>query len=145
MIKEKFDSLNHTKWECKYHVIFIPKYRRRVLYKDMRGYLVEVFKDLARQKSSEIEEGHLCRDHVHMLISIPPKHSVSNVVGFIKGKSAIQIARNYFGKKNLRGQKFWARGYLVTTVGRDEMAIREYIKNQDKTDRRLDQLEFKRR
>ena len=140
MIKEDFESSQHTKWECKYHVIFIPKYRRKRIFVDMRRYLGEVFKDLAKRKECEIQEGHLLGDHVHFLISIPPKYSVSEVVGFIKGKSAIQIARNYLGKKNLRGENFWARGYYVTTVGRDETAIREYIRNQEKEDRRVEQL-----
>ena len=144
MIKEDFNSLNHSKWECKYHVIFIPKYRRKVIYKDMRRYLGEVFRELAKQKECEVLEGHLMRDHVHMLLSIPPKHAVSSIVGYLKGKSAIKIARQYLGKKNLRGEHFWARGYLVTTVGRDETAIREYIRNQEQGDQKLDQLQKKR-
>ena len=145
MIKENYGSLNHTKWDCKYHVIFIPKYRQKALYKELRKYLGEVFRDLAKQKECTIEEGHLVRDHVHMLISIPPKHPVSEVVGFIKGKSAIKIARNYRGKTNLRGENFWARGYLVTTVGRDETAIREYIKNQEQVDIRMDRLKLRKK
>jgi putative transposase len=140
MIKEDFESSQHTKWECKYHVIFIPKYRKKSIYAGLREYLGEVIKDLAKRKECEIQEGHLLGDHVHFLISIPPKYAVSEVVGFIKGKSAIQIARNFLGKKNLRGENFWARGYYVTTVGRDETAIREYIRNQEKEDRRLEQL-----
>ena len=134
-------SLSHTKWECKYHLTWIPKYRKKELYGDLRKYLGEVFRDLARRRECEVLEGHLMGDHAHMLISIPPKYAVSQVVGFIKGKSAIHIARQYFGrKKNFTGQHFWARGYHVSTVGRDEEAIRNYIKAQEREDRRIDQL-----
>ena len=137
------NSLNHTKWECKYHIVFIPKYRRKVLFGQIRRDLSDIFHSLARQKESLIEEGHLMPDHVHMMISIPPKYAVSQVVGFIKGKSAIAIARNYFGRqRNYVGQHFWARGYFVSTVGRDEQVIREYIRNQEKEDRRLEQLQL---
>ena len=121
-------SLNHTVWECKYHIVWIPKYRKKSLFKDLRKYLGETLKDLARQRECKIEEGHLLPDHVHILISIPPKHAVSQVVGFIKGKSAISIARTYMGRrKNFSGQHFWASGYHVSTVGRDEQVIRDYI------------------
>ena len=136
-------SLNHTRWECKYHIVFIPKCRRKVLFGQIRMDLSDIFHSLARQKESLIEEGHLQRDHVHMMISIPPKYSVSQVIGYIKGKSAIAIARNYFGRQwNFVGQHFWARGYFVSTVGRDEQVIREYIRHQEKEDRRLDQLQL---
>ncbi len=136
-------SLNHTKWECKYHIVWIPKYRRKSNYKELRPYLVEIFKELASRKECTIEEGHLISDHVHLLISIPPKHSVAQIVGFIKGKSAISIARTYFGRrKNFTGQSFWARGYYVTTVGRDEEVVRNYIKHQDAEDHRIDQLDL---
>ena len=134
-------SLRHTVWECKYHVVWVPKYRRKSLYEELRRYLGEVFRDLARQRESRVEEGHLRPDHVHMLISIPPKHSVAQTVGFIKGKSAIHIARNYLGRRsNFTGQHFWARGYFVTTVGKDEEAVRKYIREQEEADRKLDQL-----
>jgi putative transposase len=139
----KFQSLNRTTWECKYHVVFIPKCRRKTLYGSLRKYLGEVFRDLAAQKECRVEEGHLMPDHVHMLLSIPPKYSVSQVVGFIKGKSAVHLARVYGERKrNFVGQHFWARGYFVSTVGRDESVIREYIKNQEKEDKRLEQLEL---
>ena len=138
---DEVESLSHTKWECKYHVVFIPKYRRRVLYEELRGHLGEVFKQLARQKESKIEEGHLLPDHVHMMISVPPKYAVSQVVGFIKGKSAIHVARVYGERKrNFVGQHFWARGYFVSTVGRDEALIREYIRHQQEEDKRLEQM-----
>jgi len=134
-------SLSHTVWECKYHVVWIPKYRRKVLYGQLRKHLGKVLKELALQKESKVIEGHLKSEHVHMLISIPPKYSVSQVVGFIKGKSAIYIARTYAGqRKNFTGQHFWARGYYVSTVGIEEEVIREYIQSQDKEDQRLDQL-----
>ncbi len=138
---DEFESLSHTKWECKYHVVFIPKCRRKTLYAGLRPYLGEVFRRLAEQKESRIEEGHLCADHVHMMIAIPPKYAVSQVIGFIKGKSAIHLARVYGERKrNFVGQHFWARGYFVSTVGRDETVIREYIRNQEKEDQRLDQM-----
>jgi len=137
------ESLSHSKWECKYHVVFIPKCRRKVLYEKLRQHLGEVFKRLAEQKECKIEEGHLMVDHVHILISIPPKYSVSQVIGFIKGKSAIHLARVYGERKqNFVGQHFWARGYFVSTVGRDEDAVRDYIKHQEKEDERLGQLEL---
>ncbi|MEA1048409.1 IS200/IS605 family transposase [Lamprobacter modestohalophilus] len=140
---DKIESLSHSKWECKYHIVFIPKCRRRTLYGQLRQHLGEVFHELARHKDSRIEEGHLMADHVHMLISIPPKHAVSQVVGYIKGKSAIHVARIYGERKrNFGGQHFWARGYFVTTVGRDEAVIRAYIRHQEKEDQRLDQLQF---
>jgi putative transposase len=138
---DKTDSLNHTKWECKYHVVFIPKGRRKLLYAELRKHLGEVFRTLAQHKESRIEEGHLMIDHVHMMISIPPKYAVSQVVGYIKGKSAIHLARVYGEKKrNFVGQHFWARGYFVSTVGRDEQVIRSYIRHQEKEDERLEQL-----
>ena len=138
---DEYESLSHSKLECKYHVIFIPKCRRKTLYGSLRPHLGEVFRRLAEQKQSRIEEGHLMPDHVHMMISIPPKFAVSEVVGFIKGKSAIHLARVYGERKqNFVGQHFWARGYMVSTVGRDETAIREYIRNQEQEDKRLDQL-----
>ena len=136
-------GLKHTKWDCKYHVVFIPKGRRKALYEKLRQSLGSLFRELAQQRASRILEGHLRMDHVHMLISIPPKFSVSQVVGYIKGKSAIYVARQYMGKpRNFWGEHFWARGYYVSTVGRDEKTIREYIQKQEEEDRRLDQLEL---
>ncbi len=136
-----YGSLNHTKWECKYHVVFIPKYRKKRIYGGIRRQLGEVFHRLAQQRESRVEEGHLMPDHVHMMISIPPKYSVSQVIGYMKGKSAIHIAREFAGRKrNFVGQHFWARGYFVSTVGRDETVIREYIRHQEQDDRRQEQL-----
>ena len=138
-----YQTLSHTKWECKYHVVSIPKYRRKALYGELRQHLGELFRALAEQNQSKIEEGHLVPDHVDMMISIPPKYSVGQVIGFIKGKSAIHIARNWLGRRrNFVGQHFWARGYFVTTVGRDEAVIRRYIRDQEKEDRRVDQLKL---
>jgi putative transposase len=137
------ESLSHTKWECKYHIIFIPKCRRKVLYHELRRELGSVFRELTEQREAQIVEGHLMPDHVHMLISIPPKYSVSQVMGYIKGKSAIHIARVYAGRRrNFVGQHFWARGYWVSTVGKDEAAVRRYIQDQEKEDRRMEQLQL---
>lgn len=134
-------SLSHTRWECKYHLVWIPKYRKKVLYGELRQYLGPLIKDLASQRESQILEGHLMPDHVHALISIPPKYAVSQVVGFLKGKSAIQIARVYMGqRRSFIGQHFWARGFFVSTVGIDEQTLRTYIKAQEREDRRLDQF-----
>jgi putative transposase len=138
---ENGQSLTPTKWECKYHIVWIPKYRKKKLYGQIRKFLGSLLKDLASQKECTIIEGHLQTDHVHILISIPPKYAVSQVVGFLKGKSAIQIARAYLGRrKNFSGRNFWARGYFVSTVGKDEDETKLYIKNQEKEDQRLDQL-----
>ena len=140
---DDYESLKHTRWECKYHVVFIPKCRRKKLYQQLRQDLGEVFRQLAQQKESKILEGHLVVDHVHMLISIPPKYAVAQVVGYLKGKSAIHIARTTGGRqRNFTGEHFWARGYFVSTVGRDEKAIREYIQRQEQEDRRLDQMKM---
>ena len=135
------ETLSHTTWDCKYHVVFLPTYRRKALYHELRRHLGEVFRALAEQKECRIEEGHLMPDHVHVLLSVPPKYAVAQVVGFIKGKSAIHIARTFMGRRqNYTGHHFWARGYYVSTVGKDEATIREYIRTQETEDRRLDQL-----
>ena len=135
-----YNSLNHTKWECKYHVVFIPKCRRKVLYGKVRENLGSLFHELAGQRECAILEGELCPDHIHMLIRIPPKYAVSHVVGYIKGKSAIRVARDFMGRhRSFKGYHFWARGYFVSTVGIDEAVIREYIRNQEKTDQQTDQ------
>ena len=140
---DTYESLSHTKWECKYHVVFIPKCRRKTLYAELRKYLGEVFRELAKQKDSRVEEGHLMPDHVHMLLAIPPKYAVSQVVGYIKGKSAIHLARVYGERKrNFVEQHFWARGYFVSTVGRDETVIREYIRHQEKVDEKMEQMKL---
>ena len=135
------DTIAHTKWDCKYHVVFIPKCRRKALFAQLRKHLGDVFRTLTEQKESKIVEGHLMPDHVHMLISIPPKYSVAQIIGYIKGKSAIHIARVYIGqRKNFTGQHFWARGYFVSTVGADEELIKSYIRHQEAEDKRIEQM-----
>jgi putative transposase len=130
-----YESLCHSKWDCKYHLVFIPKFRKKVLYGKIRKFLGPVFHELAKQRECKIVEGHMVQDHVHMLIKIPPKYSVSQVVGYIKGKSAIAVARQFSGKnRNFNGERFWARGYAVSTVGFEEGQIKAYIKNQEQLD-----------
>ena len=138
-----YKSLSHTRWDCKYHVVFIPKKRQKSIYGAIRKHLGTTFHELAQRKGVIIEEGHLMRDHVHMCISVPPKYAVSNVVGYIKGKSAISIARTFRGRqRNFNGENFWARGFFVSTVGLDEEMVLEYIRNQEKVDEHRDQLRF---
>ena len=134
-------SLSHTSWECKYHIVFIPKCRKKVLFGQIKKELGKVLVELAKQRESRIETGSMQSDHVHIVISIPPKYSVAQVVGYIKGKSAIYVARNYAGrKKNFTGEQFWARGYYVSTIGKDEQTIKEYVRKQQAEDIRIDQL-----
>mgnify|MGYP001386886169 CR=1 FL=1 len=136
-------SLCHSVWDCKYHVVWIPKYRRKVLFGRIRKHLGDVIRELARQRESQVLEGHLCSDHVHVYLAIPPKYAVAQVVGYIKGKSAIHIARTFGGRtRNFTGEHFWARGYFVSTVGRDEEVVRNYIRRQKDEDRRINQLEL---
>jgi putative transposase len=128
-------SLAHSKWDCKYHVVFVPKRRRKTLFGEIRRELGPIFRDLARQKECEIVEGHLMPDHVHICIAIPPKYAVASVIGFMKGKSAIAIARRFLGKeRNFTGEHFWARGYAVSTVGFELETIRKYIREQESND-----------
>ena len=128
-------SLAHSKWSCTYHVVFIPKYRRKKIYGEIRELLKEVFHDLARQKECRIIEGNLVREHVHMCIEIPPKHAVASVIGFLKGKSALAVARRVQQKdRNFSGEHFWARGYMVSTVGFEMPAVRKYIREQEQAD-----------
>ena len=142
-MEDQYQSLSHTRWQCKYHIIFIPKCRRKQLFRVVRKELGEVFHRLAAQKGCEILEGHILSDHVHMLISIPPKYAVSSVVGYIKGKSAIHVARHFLKRKrNYAGQSLWARGFFVDSVGRNTEVIRSYIKNQEAEDQRIDELDF---
>ena len=129
-------SLAHSRWECKYHVVFIPKYRRKAIYGEVRQMLGEIFHDLARQKECRIIEGHLLADHVHMCLEIPPKHAVASVIGFLKGKSALAIARRSQEKdRNFVGEHFWARGYAVSTVGFELESVKKYIREQEKADK----------
>jgi len=139
---EHYESLHHTKWECKYHLVWIPKSRKKVLYGQLRKELGQILRGLAKQKESEVMEGTLKADHVHMVISIPPKYSVSQVVGYVKGKSAIWVARATGSRRNFVGQSFWARGYCVSTVGLDEETIRAYVRTQEEADKKLEQLKI---
>ena|SRR5271157_857212 len=139
---EDMQSLCHTVWDCKYHVVWIPEYRKKVLYGKLRGELGPVIREPARQKECEVVEGKLVVDHVHALLSVPPEYSVARVIGFIKGKSAIYVARMSGRRRSFVGQSFWARGYYVSTVGLDEAAIRAYIQTQEETDRKLDQMKL---
>lgn len=135
------ESLNHSRWDCNYHVVFVPKYRKKKLYGKIRKFLGPVFHELARQKGCKILEGPMVQDPVHMLISIPPKHSIAQVIGYSKGKSAIAVARQFSGRKqNFNGEKFWARGYDVSTVGYNEEKIRLYIQNQEQLEKSQDEI-----
>jgi len=126
-----YQSLSHSSWDCKYHVVFVPKYRKKAIYGKIRKQLGNVFHELARQKECSIVEGKLVLDHVHMCIAIPPKHAVASIIGFLKGKSAIAIARMAGKQRNFNGENFWARGYAVSTVGFELEAIRKYIREQE--------------
>ena len=135
-MSQLYQSLSHSKWDCKYHIIFVPKYRRQVLFGEIRKFLGPIFHELARQKECRILEGHLMPDHVHMCIEIPPKHAVSSVIGYLKGKSAITIARQFGGRqRNFQGENFWARGYAVSTVGFELEVVRRYIREQESADK----------
>ena len=135
MTTSSYDSLSHSRWDCKYHVVFVPKYRKKAIYGNIREFLKRTFHELARQKGCEIISGNLVQDHVHMLIRIPPKYVVANVIGYLKGKSAIAIARQFNGRtRNFNGERFWARGYSVSTVGYDQENIKVYIQNQERLD-----------
>jgi len=134
-MSQLYQSLSHSKWDCKYHVVFVPKFRRKTMFPEIRQYLGPVFHELARQKECRIVEGHLLPDHVHMCIEIPPKYAVSSIIGFLKGKSAIAIARQFKGKqRNFNGENFWARGYAVSTVGFELETVRRYIREQEAAD-----------
>ena len=131
----EFQSLAHSKWDCKYHIVFVPKCRKKVLYGKIREFLIPKFRELASQKDCKIVKGNMVQDHVHMLIEIPPKYSVAEIIGYIKGKSAIAVARQFSGRqRNFNGEQLWARGYAVSTVGFEESKIRAYIQNQERLD-----------
>ena len=138
----EWQSLSHVRWECKYHIVIIPKYRKRMLYGKLKKHVGEVIKEVCRQRGIELVEGHLMPDHIHMCVSIPPKHSVAFAIGFIKGKSAVRIHRQILGNKKVTGLHFWSRGYCVSTVGLDEETIRKYIREQEALEKRQGELEF---
>ena len=136
-------SLSHVRWDCKYHVVFVPKYRKKALFGKFRRQVGEIFQDLCRQRSVELLEGHLMLDHVHMCLRVPPKFSIAHVIGFLKGKSAVLIHRKILKQRRVTGLHFWARGYCVSTVGLDETTIREYIRKQEATEKEQLELEMK--
>jgi len=139
----EWQSLSHVRWYCRYHVVFVPKYRKRSIFGQLRRDIGRILRELCIQHEVELIEGHAMPDHVHLLLSIPPKYSLSNTVGFVKGKSAIQIHRQYLGReRNFTGFHFWARGYCVSTVGLDEQKIRAYIRDQEEEEKRQEVLPF---
>ena len=136
------NKLSHTVWECKYHLVWIPKYRRKVVFGRLRAEIGKILRRLCEYKGVEIIEANACRDHIHMCVSIPPKYAVASIVGYVKGKSAIEVFEKFSKlRRNFRGHHFWARGYYVSTVGLDEAKVRNYIKNQEDSDRQSDQGE----
>ena len=138
-------SLSHVRWECKYHVVIVPKYRKKVFYGKKRKRIGEILRELCKQRGVDLVEGHAMADHIHLCLSIPPKYSVSHTVGFLKGKSAVRIHRDLLGHRRMTGLHFWATGYCVSTVGLDEEQIRNYIREQEELERRkgdIDQTEF---
>ena len=137
-----WQSLSHVRWDCKYHVVFVPKYRRKKLYGKFRHHVGKIMRELCRQKGIELLEGNLRPDHIHMCLSIPPKFSVAFAIGFLKGKSAVNIHRYLLKEKNSKGFHFWARGYCVSTVGLDEDKIRKYIREQEEAERQQLELDF---
>jgi len=138
----EWQSLSHVRWDCKYHIVIIPKYRKKKLYGKVKKHVGEVIREVCRQRGIELLEGHLMPDHIHMCVSIPPKHSVAFAIGFIKGKSAVRIHRQILGNKKVTGLHFWSRGYCVSTVGLDEETIKKYIRDQETLEKRQGELEF---
>jgi len=137
----EWQSLSHVRWYCRYHVVFVPKYRKRAIFGSLRKAIGGILRQLCEQEGVELVEGHALPDHVHLCLSIPPKYSVANTVGFLKGKAAIRIHREFLGReRNFTGYHFWARGYCVSTLGLDEQVIREYIRNQEEDEKRQEQL-----
>lgn len=140
----KTDSLAHTKWMCKYHIVFAPKYRRKIIYNQIRKDIGEIMHELCKYKGVEIIEGHMMPDHIHMLLSIPPKYSVSSVMGYLKGKSALMIFERHANLKYKYGNRhFWCEGYYVSTVGLNEETIKKYIAEQEQRDQAVDRLSVK--
>ena len=136
-----WQSQSHVRHYCRYHVVFVPKYRKKLIYGSLRLDIGKILRELCRQHGVEIVEGHAMSDHIHLLLMIPPKYSVAHTVGFLKGKSAIRIFRDYLRvKRNFTGRHFWARGYCVSTVGLEEKLIQDYIRNQEKEEKRQEQM-----
>lgn len=138
-----WQSLSHVRWECKYHVVLMPKYRQRVFYGGMRRRIGTILRDLCRQRGVELIEGRAMPDHIHLCLSIPPKYSVSHALGFLKGKSAVRIHRELMGHRRMTGLHFWSTGYWVSTVGADEEKIRQYIRDQEEMERGQGDLDLK--
>ena len=140
----EWQSQSHVRWYCAYHLIFVPKYRKRRFYGQLRGEIGKILRDLCSHKECEVLEGHAMPDHIHLLVQVPPKLSVANMVGYVKGKSAIRIHREYLGKeRNFTGFHFWSRGYCVSTVGFDEATIRKYIRDQETEEKGQEQLQLR--
>ena len=139
----EWESLAHVRWECKYQVVIIPKYRRKVIYGRLKKQIGAILRELCRQKGIELLEGHLMPDHIHMCLSIPPKYSVAHTIGFLKGKSAVRIHRELLHERRMTGLHFWATGYSVSTVGLDEERIRQYIRDQEKLESGQGELDLK--
>jgi len=135
-------SLSHVRWECKYHLVITPKYRKKVFYGKMRSRIGKILRELCRQRGVEMLEGHAMSDHIHMVLSIPPKYSIAHMIGFLKGKSAVRIHRELLHHRRMTGLHFWSAGYCVSTIGLNEETIRQYVRDQDERDRNLDQTEF---
>ena len=138
-----WQSLSHVRWECKYHVVIMPKYRQKVFYGGMRRRIGAILRDLCRQRGVELIEGRAMPDHIHLCLSIPPKYSVSHTLGFLKGKSAVRIHRELMGQRRMTGLHFWSTGYWVSTVGTDEEKIRRYIREQEQLESQQGDLELK--
>jgi putative transposase len=138
----EWQSLSHVRWDCKYHVVIIPKYRRKVFYGRLRRQIGTILRDLCRQRGIELLEGHAMPDHIHLCLSIPPKYSVAFVVGFLKGKSAVRIHRELLHERRMSGLSFWATGYCVSTVGLDESRVRQYIRDQEELENRQGELDL---
>ena len=140
-MREDNESLSHTRWNCKYHIVFAPKYRRQIIYGKYKSSIGKIIRDLCERKGVTIHEANACSDHIHMLVSIPPKLSISNFMGYLKGKSSLMIFDKHANLKYKYGnRKFWCRGYYVDTLGRNQKVIAEYIQNQLQEDRVADQL-----
>ena len=143
IVMREWKRLSHVKWYCRYHVVIVPKYRKKAIYGSLRKGIGRILRELCEQEGIELVEGRAMSDHIHLCLGIPPKFSVANTLGFLKGKSAIRIHREYLGKdRNFTGFHFWARGYCVSTVGLDEETVRAYIRNQEEEEKRQETLPF---
>ena len=139
---QEWMSLSHVRWDCKYHVVIVPKYRRRVLYGRVKTRVGQILRELAAQKEIEVLEGHLLADHVHMCLRVPPKYSIAHTIGFLKGKSAVRIHREVLQLRRVMGMHFWARGYCVSTVGLQEEMVRKYIREQEQLEMQQEELDL---